>query len=78
MCREALVWRQLRHDHVLPFLGLDNTSFPLNKFSCMVSPWMKHGMLMDYIKTSNYIAERDLLRMVRRISLSGERADSLT
>jgi hypothetical protein len=68
MCREALVWRQFRHDHVLPFLGLDDTIIPGNKFSCMISPWMERGMLLEYVKTQDYIAERDLLRMVCAIS----------
>jgi hypothetical protein len=78
MRREALVWRQLRHDHVLPFLGLDDTLFPGNKFSCMISPWMKRGMLLEYVKTRDYCPERDLLRMVRAISKFGERAGLLT
>lgn len=40
-CREALVWRQLRHKHILPFLGVDNDTF--SSYLCMVSPWLSNG-----------------------------------
>ncbi|KAJ6485878.1 ras guanine nucleotide exchange factor domain-containing protein [Mycena sanguinolenta] len=48
-CREALVWKDLHHPHILPFLGIDADSFPL--FLCMVSPWMMHGTVLNYLKT---------------------------
>ena len=40
-CREAIVWRQLKHRHILPFLGVDRFAFPSRL--CMVSPWMPYG-----------------------------------
>ncbi|KAJ6476176.1 kinase-like domain-containing protein [Mycena sanguinolenta] len=49
-CREALVWRDLHHPHILPFLGIDRDSFP-EPYFCMVSPWMEHGTVMSYLKT---------------------------
>ncbi|KAF8155297.1 kinase-like domain-containing protein [Mycena galopus ATCC 62051] len=39
--REALIWKNLDHERVLPFLGVDSESFP--GFLCMVSPWMDRG-----------------------------------
>ncbi|KDQ55758.1 hypothetical protein JAAARDRAFT_133559 [Jaapia argillacea MUCL 33604] len=45
--REALVWRQQSHRHILPFLGIDNN----NNFS-LVSPWMQHGSVIQYLETS--------------------------
>ncbi|KAG6910301.1 hypothetical protein DXG01_011698 [Tephrocybe rancida] len=43
--REALVWQQLKHPNVLPFLGIDSEVFPASL--CMVSPWMRHGTILD-------------------------------
>ncbi|KAJ7248623.1 kinase-like domain-containing protein, partial [Mycena haematopus] len=51
-CQEALVWKDLHHPHILPFLGIDRDSFPLS--FCMVSPWMKHGSVINYLKTHGY------------------------
>ncbi|KAH8796241.1 kinase-like domain-containing protein, partial [Flagelloscypha sp. PMI_526] len=48
-CKEALVWRQLRHPNVLPFLGVTETLFP--KRFCLVSPFMKHGNVMSFLET---------------------------
>ncbi|KAF8177072.1 kinase-like domain-containing protein [Mycena galopus ATCC 62051] len=43
--REALIWKNLDHDSVLPFLGVDSESFP--GFLCMVSPWMDRGPVVS-------------------------------
>lgn len=45
-CREALVWNQLRHPNISPFLGIDNESFPSRV--CLVSPWVKNGNIYHY------------------------------
>ncbi|KAJ7778445.1 kinase-like domain-containing protein [Mycena metata] len=47
-CREALLWRDLNHPHILPFLGIDSSTF--SSTLCMVSPWMEHGTVMRYLK----------------------------
>ncbi|KAG7090226.1 hypothetical protein E1B28_011826 [Marasmius oreades] len=47
--REAIVWRQLKHPNLLPFMGmyyLDKTREQL----CLVSPWMERGNLVRYLK----------------------------
>ncbi|TCD61463.1 hypothetical protein EIP91_008398 [Steccherinum ochraceum] len=38
---ESLIWKNLRHDHVLTFLGVTNVVFP--RSPCMVTPWMPFG-----------------------------------
>ncbi|KAF7333645.1 Kinase-like protein [Mycena sanguinolenta] len=57
-CREALVWKDLHHPYILPFLGIDRDSFPTTL--CMVSPWMKHGSVINYLKTHGH-ANVDML-----------------
>ncbi|KAJ8088480.1 Rho guanine nucleotide exchange factor [Marasmius tenuissimus] len=49
--REAIVWQQLRHPNLLPFLGmyyLDEAREEL----CLVSPWMNRGNLCQYLKNT--------------------------
>ncbi|KAJ7587241.1 kinase-like domain-containing protein, partial [Mycena floridula] len=46
-CREALVWKQLNHPNVLPFLGVNVELFTPS--FCLVSPWMSHGNLMQFL-----------------------------
>ncbi|KAJ6476265.1 kinase-like domain-containing protein [Mycena sanguinolenta] len=51
-CREALVWKDLHHPNILPFLGIDADSFPSSL--CMVSPWMEHGTVLNYLKSHGH------------------------
>jgi serine/threonine protein kinase len=64
LAREALVWRQLKHPHVLEFVGIDKSSFQDTQFICLVSPWMSHGTLKDYIKSKDYEPKHDIPRLV--------------
>ncbi|PBK82444.1 kinase-like protein, partial [Armillaria gallica] len=47
-CQEALVWRQLRHPNVLPFLGVSKELFAPTY--CLISPWMVNGNIMSYLE----------------------------
>ncbi|KAJ7620606.1 kinase-like domain-containing protein [Mycena polygramma] len=58
-CREALVWKDLQHPHILPFLGIDKNSFPSSL--CMVSPWMEHGTVMNYLQDHGHTRVDKLL-----------------
>ncbi|KAJ6471182.1 kinase-like domain-containing protein, partial [Mycena vulgaris] len=55
--KEALVWRYVKHENIVPFLGVDSTTFP-SPAKAMVSPWMSHGSVLKYMKdhspSSNY------------------------
>ncbi|KAH8833424.1 kinase-like domain-containing protein [Flagelloscypha sp. PMI_526] len=45
--KEALVWKQLIHPNILPFIGVSSTCFP-NQM-CLIAPYMKNGDVMHYI-----------------------------
>jgi hypothetical protein len=62
MCKEALLWKQLNHVHVLPFLGLDAETFP--GFFCMVSPWMRHGTALGHVRDRIPLG-KDVTQLVR-------------
>ncbi|KAF9260003.1 kinase-like protein [Marasmius fiardii PR-910] len=59
--QEAIIWRQLNHQNLLPFMGiyyLDSEQEQL----CLVSPWMERGNLVEYLKnTSAEDVDHDLL-----------------
>ncbi|KAF8187358.1 hypothetical protein K438DRAFT_1517593, partial [Mycena galopus ATCC 62051] len=48
LAREVLIWKELSHPNVLPLLGIHlivrKPSF------CLVSPWMKNGNVMAFLK----------------------------
>ncbi|KAJ7814160.1 kinase-like domain-containing protein [Mycena olivaceomarginata] len=46
--KEVLVWRYLEHPNIVPFLGVDSTTFP-NLAMAMVTPWMSQGNVISYI-----------------------------
>ncbi|TCD69559.1 hypothetical protein EIP91_007183 [Steccherinum ochraceum] len=47
-CRETLLWKNLAHKHILPFLGVSQGTFTHCPF-CMVLPWMENGSIRNYI-----------------------------
>ncbi|KAF8734663.1 hypothetical protein AX14_003174 [Amanita brunnescens Koide BX004] len=47
-CREALMWRSLNHERVLPFLGIFEDEAASRIF--LVSPYMKNGTLCQWRK----------------------------
>ncbi|KAF9255854.1 kinase-like protein [Marasmius fiardii PR-910] len=46
--REAIVWRQLQHPNLLPFLGIYHLEH--DRQICLISPWMEKGNLVQYLK----------------------------
>ncbi|KAL0569536.1 hypothetical protein V5O48_012424 [Marasmius crinis-equi] len=49
--REAILWRQLKHPNVLPFLGMYYLNDSM-KDVCLVSPFMANGNLYQFLKRS--------------------------
>ncbi|KAF9263062.1 kinase-like protein [Marasmius fiardii PR-910] len=58
--QEAILWRQLNHPNVLPFMGIFFSDMD-QKQLCLVSPWMERGNLVDFLKTSQDLIDLDLL-----------------
>jgi serine/threonine protein kinase len=67
ICREALLWQQLDHSHILPFLGVDAETFGSGNSLCLISPWMEQGTLKQYIISPLYSASRDRDRLVSKL-----------
>jgi hypothetical protein len=52
--KEALVWHYLKHRNILPFLGIDSTTFlSLVMTMALVSPWMAQGSVVSYIMANS-------------------------
>ncbi|KAH8828637.1 kinase-like domain-containing protein [Flagelloscypha sp. PMI_526] len=47
-CREALLWRQLQHPNILPFLGFNEELFTPS--FCLVSPLMMNGNVRTFLE----------------------------
>ncbi|KAF8956954.1 kinase-like domain-containing protein, partial [Flammula alnicola] len=47
-CSEVLVWRQLKHTNILPFIGANLELFSPN--FCFISPWLHNGDIILYLK----------------------------
>ncbi|TCD63488.1 hypothetical protein EIP91_005347 [Steccherinum ochraceum] len=57
--RESLLWKNLVHPNIVPFIGIAENVFPGT--ICMVIPWMEKGSLRNYI-----VMERDEGRLLGR------------
>jgi hypothetical protein len=81
LCHEALAWRQLAHAHVLPFLGIDAATFASTGAGagllCLVAPYMRRGTLREFVRSTEYDAGRDMLRLVSTCSLLWDGAQRL-
>lgn len=55
---EALLWRNISHRHVLPFLGIDDCIF--SSGPCMVSAYMAHGYVRHKTDVLRQYGQDDL------------------
>ncbi|KIO21938.1 hypothetical protein M407DRAFT_79769, partial [Tulasnella calospora MUT 4182] len=63
--RETVIWRESRHDNILPFLGhrVDGES------AVLVSPWCEHGCLSFYIRAHPGLNRAQKLKLLRDAAL---------
>ncbi|KAJ6553397.1 kinase-like domain-containing protein, partial [Mycena capillaripes] len=47
--KEAVIWRQLSHPNLLPFLGIFYQEISTRRRLCLVSPWMGNGNIYNYL-----------------------------
>jgi len=56
-CREAVAWKALRHENILPLLGVTMTEGQL----VMVSEWMENGSIDEFVKAHTNANRLELL-----------------
>ncbi|KAK7470070.1 hypothetical protein VKT23_001510 [Stygiomarasmius scandens] len=71
---EALLWRQLNHPNVLPFLGVNVNLFTPARLS-LVSPWMENGNIIQYLTNHS---GHDLLSSISEIATGLDYLHSLS
>ena len=57
-CKEVVAWKALRHQNVLPLLGVTMSS---NQFT-MVSEWMLNGNINEFVKVHRDANRFELVR----------------
>lgn len=55
LLKEAIVWRQLNHDHILPFFGICESLLGMSESTVLVSPWIEAGDLAGFSKASQNV-----------------------
>ncbi|KAG2033156.1 kinase-like domain-containing protein [Suillus americanus] len=63
--REAYVWIQLSHNHILPFEGVTEGFGPL---PALVTPWMENGSLNNYLRQEVGLSREMKLSMAREVA----------
>ncbi|TDL23370.1 kinase-like protein [Rickenella mellea] len=64
LCREVLLWRQLRHPGLLEFLGILRPEITGLRYMAIVSPWMEHGTIIEFVREHPDVDRISLLRQV--------------
>ncbi|KAJ7586650.1 kinase-like domain-containing protein [Mycena floridula] len=59
--REIIIWSQLSHPNVLPLYGIYYLDHRETSQVCLVSPWMDHGNLLQFLKTASEQVNRSSL-----------------
>ncbi|KLO15216.1 kinase-like protein [Schizopora paradoxa] len=61
LCKEVLLWRQLKHPNLLEFIGICKDALPS---PAIVSPWMENGNVLQFVKTQSIEKKLHLLSQV--------------
>ncbi|KAJ7218646.1 kinase-like domain-containing protein [Mycena pura] len=72
---EAIIWRQLSHPNLLPFLGAFYQEMNTQRRLCLVSPWMISGDIHNYLKSNP--AGLNRLTLVLDVAIGLEHLHSL-
>jgi len=68
--REIAIWQGLKHENVLPLLGITSD---FGRYMSFVSPWLENGSLIQYLEKNG-----DELDLGRRLQLASEVAAGLS
>ncbi|KAF5345799.1 hypothetical protein D9756_010860 [Leucocoprinus leucothites] len=58
--KEAILWGHLQHPNIVPFYGVYYVN-TLRRQICLVSPWMHHGNVVEYLKRHPFVARAPLV-----------------
>ena len=65
MRRELGIWRRLDHPNIVPFLGMARGEDFGSDYPCMISMWMPHGTLAEYVaQRENMLSLPSRIRLV--------------
>ena len=57
-CREGVAWKHLRHQNILPLLGVTVSE---HRFA-MVSEWMENGNINEFVERDRHVNRTELVR----------------
>lgn len=63
--REIRVWTDLNHPNITPFLGISN-DFDRADTPCLISPYYRHGNIVEYLKAHQNVPKLPLVSHVVR------------
>jgi hypothetical protein len=66
LLRGFMTWRQLSHPNILPFYGIYFLEDTLETRFCLVSPWMEHGNVVEFLAHRPYPDATDCVSLVRK------------
>ena len=56
-----MLWRQLRHQNILPFYGVTVDAFAPQL--AMISPWLENGCVIRYLKENSTVDRKQMVSL---------------